>query len=231
MELLAVNLPLTKLRKHLHNKTELESLLYGQAGFLKEAFEDDYPKVLQREFAFLENKFGLKPIQKHLWKFSKLRPAGFPTIRLSQLATLLHGQQQMFQKLIELENFKEVEEMFQTQASIYWNNHYQFDKKAEQSHTKNLGKNSIHLLLINVIAPLYFTYGQETAKQSYKDRALDLLEKLLPEKNKIIRLWNKLGVKAENASDTQALIELKKQHCDSKKCINCNIGNQILNPS
>lgn len=231
MELLAVNLPLIKLRKHLHNQTELECLLYGQAGFLQREFDDDYPQKLQREFTFLEKKFGLKPIQEHLWKYSKLRPAGFPTIRLSQLAALLHRQQQMFQKLMEVENFKEIEAMFHTQASGYWNNHYQFDKKAERSHTKNLGKNSIYLLLINVIAPLYFTYGQETAKQRFKDQALDLLEKLPPEKNKVIRLWDKLGIKSENSADTQALIELKKQHCDSKKCINCNIGNQILNPS
>ncbi len=230
MELLAVNLPFSKLRKHLHNLTELESLLYGQAGFLEEVHKDAYPKMLQKEFNYLKQKFGLVPIQKHLWKYSKLRPAGFPSIRISQLANLLHSQESMFQKLIEIDSLKAIEKMFQAQASAYWDMHYNFNKQADRARIKSLGKNSIHLLLINVIAPLYFTYGQEIGKQSFKDRAVELLEEIPAEKNHITRLWNKLGVKALQASDTQAMIELKKQHCDLKKCINCSIGNQILNP-
>jgi len=146
------------------------------------------------------------------------------------LANLLHSQESMFQKLIEIDSLKAIEKMFQAQASAYWDMHYNFNKQADRARIKSLGKNSIHLLLINVIAPLYFTYGQEIGKQSFKDRAVELLEEIPAEKNHITRLWNKLGVKALQASDTQAMIELKKQHCDLKKCINCSIGNQILNP-
>ena len=42
--------------------------------------------------------------------------------------------------------------------------------------------------------------------------------------NHIVRLWEQCGLKAENAGDSQALIQLKKEYCDKKDCLRCRIG-------
>ncbi len=226
-ELLAKELPLLLLGKHKPDLLALEALLFGQAGMLEEDLKDDYPKRLQKEYRFLQKKYTLQPIQKTSWKFSRLRPANFPTIRIAQFATLIFQSVHLFSKMLAAKNVVEIENMFALQLSNYWQTHYVFDKPSVK-RKKTLGKSTIHLLIINTIAPFLFLYGQRKDNTSYKDRALKLLEELPPEKNNIISRWKDLGVKPESAYQTQALLQLKNEHCKKKKCLECGIGNAVL---
>lgn len=223
---LAQSLPLKTLLKHKDKLYQLEALLFGQAAMLYEV-EDDYPLQLQKEYSFLQKKYALQPLSPNMWRYMRMRPASFPSIRIAQFATLIHRTGQLFNKMMVAKNLKEIENAFSVQLSNYWQTHHRFDKESKKS-SKTLGKSKIHLLVINIIAPFLFFYGQQKDEQFYKDKALQLLEELPAESNNIIRHWKQLGFEAKQAAQTQALLELKKNYCDRKRCLSCAIGCQIL---
>lgn len=226
-ERLASHLPLRIIQKHRHNILQLEALFFGQAGLLNQSFTDAYPLQLQREYKFLAHKYQLQPISKNHWKFLRMRPANFPTIRLAQLARLYHQTEHLFSKILAIQHIKEVENLLAIQVSHYWKDHYLFDKPSS-SRVKSLGKSSIHLFTINTIAPILFLYGKEKDQGTFCEVALQLLEEIPPESNHIISKWKEVGFTPRSAYQSQALLELKKEYCHPKNCLDCSIGSTIL---
>ncbi len=226
-ERLARSLPLKLMLKHRDRLFQLEALLFGQAGLLKEDWQDGYPRRLRKEYAHLADLYGLAPMEGVAWKFLRLRPANFPTVRIAQLATLLHQSGHLFSKMLAAQNVREIENMFEVRLSNYWKTHYVFDK-VSTPQPKTLGRDAVHLLIINTIAPFLFLYGAERREERYQDRALQLLEEVPAEKNHIVRRWEELGVKPESAYQSQALLQLKKHYCDEHRCLQCAIGHAIL---
>ncbi len=226
-EQLARSLPIKTLAKYKTSLFQLEALLFGQAGLLDKDFKDIYPQRLQKEYLFLKKKHQLHSIQQEAWKFMRMRPANFPSIRIAQFATLIFQSSHLFSKVLAANNVREIENMFEVKISNYWQDHYVFDK-ASVKRKKTFGKNSIHLLIINTIVPFLFLYGKSKANEGITEKALTLLEELHPEKNKIIAQWKELGMQPTSAYQSQALLHLKKFYCDKKKCTNCSIGHTIL---
>lgn len=227
-ELLARSLPLRIAEKHRDNLFQLEALLLGTAGLLNEELPgDDYFLSLEKEFSFLYRKYRLKPVPVHLWKFLRLRPVNFPTIRIVQFARLIHQSNGLFSRLVEMNDLAMIKEFFQVQASDYWNTHYRFNKPSPDS-PKHLGVSSFNNIVINTLVPFLFVYGDYYHKQELKDLALDFLEKLPPEENSVIRHWKKLGVPVRSAFDTQALIQLKNNYCQAKRCLSCPVGTKLV---
>ncbi len=226
-ELVAQSTPLNLFAKHKNNLFQIEALLFGQAGLLQDEFLDDYPKALQKEYQFLQKKYQLTPIKKESWRFMRMRPANFPSIRIAQFATLIYQSSHLFSKILEAENVKAIEKLFKVSLSEYWLTHYIFDKVSAE-RKKTLGKSTIHLLIINTIVPFLFLYGTHKSIDKYRDKALRFLEALAPEKNSIIEKWKTLGFEPESAYQTQALLQLKNEYCTKKRCLECAIGNSIL---
>lgn len=228
-ELLAKAIPMNILAKHKNNLFQLEALLFGASGLLnEELFGDEYFLELRKEFGFLYKKYNLKPVEAHLWKFMRLRPGNFPTIRISQLAALVHRSQGLFSKILETEKAEDLKTFFNVKASDYWNTHYRFNKSSPRKHTKDLGENSINTLIINVVIPFLFVYGEKQNQHHLKNRALEFLEELPPENNSVIERWRNLGISARSAFESQALLQLKNLHCSRKKCLTCPIGNKLV---
>lgn len=227
-EMLAKSLPLSYLAKHKDNIFQLEALLFGQGGFLTDDKGDEYFNKLKNEYQYLKNKFQLKPIERHLWKFLRSRPGNFPTIRIAQFAQLIYGSVSLFSKVIEIKDIEDYYELFIIKPDDYWNNHYVFNKESVIK-TKSLGKSAIDIILINTIVPFLFVYGKQKGIGHLQQRALDLLENIKAEKNATVNTWTEMGVKPINAFDTQALIQLTNGYCSQKNCLNCQIGNVIIN--
>jgi hypothetical protein len=229
-ELLAQSLPLDYLAKHKDNRFQLEALFFGQAGLLNgNESAEKYYLELNREYQYLRKKFNLHPIEKHLWKFARLRPTNFPTIRIAQFTGIIFNSRKLFSKILETENIAEIHELLNTEASEFWKQHYTFQKKSTKGRRKRLGKTAINTIIINTVVPFLFIYGERKDKQQFKDKALDFLNQLPPEKNSIIKKWEKLNIYAENAYQSQALIQLKNLYCSQKRCLECQIGNKIIN--
>jgi Protein of unknown function (DUF2851) len=228
MEWLARSLPHLTLAKHKNNLFQLEALLFGQSGLIEKEFKDEYPNILKKEHAFLSHKHKLKPINGTAWKFSRMRPAAFPTIRLAQLADLVHQSSHLFSKVLDIETITDIENLFSVKTSPYWTNHYVFDTPSVTTK-KTMGKDTIDLIIINTIVPFLFHYGKTRKEDRFKDRAFQFLDDLKPENNSITEGWKNLGEMPKSAFQTQALIHLKKEYCDKKRCLACAIGNTILN--
>ncbi|BAU55858.1 DUF2851 family protein [Mucilaginibacter gotjawali] len=227
-ELLAKSLPQNILAKHKNNPMQIEALVFGQAGFLGEDFKDEYPLKLKEEYGFLQKKYKLAPVETHLWKFMRLRPANFPTIRLAQFAALIIRSNHLFSKLLEIKDVKVLKALFtDIKVNPYWEDHYRFDIASPRS-SKNIGEASVDILLLNTMALFLFSYGKYNQQQHFINRSLQLLEHLPCENNKIITDFSNLGVKIKTAFESQALIELKNNYCNYKKCLHCGVGNKIL---
>ncbi len=229
-ELLAKSIPSLVLAKHKSSLLQIEAMLFGQAGFLNEHLEDKYPQQLQNEYVFLKQKFKLNPLDTYLWKFLRLRPVNFPTIRIAQFANLIFNSTHLFSKIIETEKCDDLKKLMNVDVSEYWHTHYVFDKSSLLK-TKHLGEDAVNNIIINTVIPFLFVYGKQKGELKYVDRALSFLEQINGENNSIIGKWETLKLPVKTAYSTQGLLQLKMEHCNYKKCLSCPIGNYLLKNS
>ncbi|MEI7501178.1 MAG: DUF2851 family protein [Bacteroidota bacterium] len=228
-ELLAKSIPLKIVRQLCDRLFQAEALFYGQAGMLSENFSDEYPRALLKEYHFLAAKYNLSPVHGCYWKFLRLRPANFPTLRISQFAGFLINKRASFFKMVESGTFSEVAESLNISASEYWNRHYLFDKTSH-FQPKSIGPVCVNLLIINGLVPFLFFYGLEKDQPCLREKALNFLEQLPGERNSEIVKWESAGLPCGNAMQTQALLQLKWFYCDKKRCLECRIGSILLAP-
>ncbi len=225
-EEIARSIPLNVLAKNKTQIHQLEALLLGQAGLLKGKLEEDYPVMLQKEYQFQKYKYGLKPCSDPVF-FLRMRPGSFPTIRLAQLAMLIHDSAHLFSKIKEAVSVKDVKSWFDVTANDYWHYHYRLDDPSAYKK-KKLGAAMIDNIIINTVVPVLFAYGNYHTEDKYKEKALQWLEETAAENNNITRGFQQLGVENRSAFDSQALIELKNEYCDRKRCLECGVGNAVL---
>ena len=228
MELLASSVTLNLLSKHSDNINQIEALLFGQSGLLSESYKDKYPTDLKLEYDFLKTKYDLVALDGSLWKFMRMRPASFPTIRISQLANIIYNSSGLLSKILESDKLQDVKSLLATSASPYWDNHYQFNKIVPGKR-KKLGLSSINIILINTIIPFLFVYGKSKNDDNLQNKALSWLGQIKPESNTITREFKSMGITAENAMQTQAMIQLKNNYCTKKRCLSCRFGHILLN--
>ena len=226
-ELWAKSILLRAVDKHRDNLFQVEAIFFGQAGVLADKEGDEYYLKLKREYEYLAHKFGLTPMDVTHWRFLRLRPNNFPHVRIAQLASLYHRSYGLLSQLMEKQTLKEIRTLLKSGASAYWNNHYTFGGSSALS-TKVLSDSSLDLLIINTVVPFLYAFGIHRGKEEWCIRASAFLEELKPENNYIIRMWSQCGLKVAHAGDSQALIQLKKEYCDKKKCLYCRIGYEYL---
>lgn len=225
---LAKSLPINILAKHRENLLQVEALLFGQAGMLETELDGVYPNALKTEYDFLRKKYKLEPIPAHSWKYMRLRPANFPTIRIAQFAALIHQSVHLFSVIIEKSTVAEIMPLFDVKAGHYWETHYSFGEATEKDMKKKLGKSSIQNIIINTVAPIKFLYASHQLTDVEQEKALKLLDELPAEANHIINTWLEHNWPPENASQSQAQIQLYNNYCTKKKCLDCAIGLSIV---
>jgi Protein of unknown function (DUF2851) len=224
---LAKSLPFILLQKYKSNLYQLEALLLGQSGLLPAESKDAYLQKLINEYDFLSKKHDLSPLSAQLWKFSRMRPANFPTIRIAQLAQLIFQTEHLWASLLAIDDYRDYEPFFEVQLHSFWDDKYRLEKTKTVS-PKRMGKTAVHHLLINTVAPFLYACGQAMQTPVYKQKAIDLLQNLPAEDNPVLEEWEKLGQKASDAKDSQALLQLKKCYCEQLNCVNCPIGKRFL---
>lgn len=225
-EAVARSLPTSVLAKHKQQIHQLEALLFGQAGLLKNEIDDEYYRLLQREYKFLSKKYQLQPVTIPIL-YLRMRPDNFPTIRLAQLAALVQNAAHLFSKALEARTLEELRGQFQVTANDYWHYHYKFGEPSEYKK-KNLGINTIDNIFINTIIPVLYAYGIYHKNEQTKAEALEWLEHLASESNTVTAGFKNLSIPSKSAYDSQSLLELKHEYCEPKKCLNCAIGNAVL---
>ena len=226
-ETLAVLLPFKTLMKHADQLTQLEAMLLGCAGFLSIESDESYPQLLQREFAVMRSKFNLLTMSATSFKLMRMRPVNFPTVRLAQMAQMIHQHGCLFSKVKEAQTVKEVKALFNVQASSYWDTHYRFSVEGP-SKPKHLGDGTADVLVVNAVVPLLFCYGKFHKDPSYCEKALRFLEETPAEDNTVVRHFAHIGITARNAMESQAILHLYNHYCRQKHCLECSLGNILL---
>ena len=226
----AHQLPFRAVDKHRNDLFQIEAIFFGQAGILEDSDGDGYYLRLKKEYIYLQHKFELIPMNTSLWRFLRLRPTNFPHIRIAQLACLYHRAYGLLSRIMETETLQGVRDILKGGTSEYWLTHYTFGGSSP-SRPKTLSNTSLDLLIINTVVTFLYAYGLHKGNPVLCARAGSFLEELKAENNYITRMWEQCGMKASNAADSQALIQLKKEYCDKKKCLYCRIGYEYLKRS
>jgi Protein of unknown function (DUF2851) len=227
MRRLARALPLSLVRRHRHDATQLAALVFGQAGFLADEPTDDYTSQLRQEFAFLQHKYSLHgtALALHDWNFLRLRPANFPSVRLVQLLALLHARPTLFDALVTAKDVRTLELFFAVPLPAYWQTH---TRPGRPGKTGPLGKSSIHLLITNLVVPLRVAYARSVGSQEQVEAAVTLLEQLPPERNHLTEIYEAAGFGNTSAADSQGLLALHRGYCEPRRCLACGIGARLL---
>lgn len=215
------------LQKHSHDLLSAEALLFGQAGMLQKELKDEYYSKLRSEYLFLKQKYSLSSMNGVEWKFSRMRPPNFPTLRIAQIAAIYSSYQNLFQVVRDKVSIRHLQLVFSAEPSEYWKTHYSFNSESK-THMGNLGKVALQNIIINVIAPFAFYYGRTIGDRSYEDYAMLILESLPGEVNKITKQFDDLEIGVLSAKDSQSLIQLNNELCEKKNCLNCKIGVYLL---
>lgn len=226
-EALAFALPLKILTKYTESIAYTEALLFGQSGLLETTDADEYCIKLNDDYKFLAKKHGLKPLSSVIWKKSRMRPPNFPDVRIAQFASLMQSFTEVKNAITNSDNLINLEKLLNPQVSEYWKSHYTLGKKSENARTK-FGKDARDIILINTLAPFVFYYFKNYSTEQIDNEICTWLQTIKSENNKETRLWKELGIISQNAFESQALLNLKKEYCDKIKCINCAIGTEIM---
>lgn len=228
-ERLAQRAPLRLLNKHSDSLLQIEAFLFGQAGLLTDgiAGNDAYCRQLRSEYDFLANKFSLTHLEPEIWKTFRIRPQNFPFRRIAMLAQYVYGGFKLMASLLSAPDEKAIRDLFSVTLTGYWANHFSFSKPVP-TPSRALGERSIDIILINTVAPLFYAHGETTGNYALTDKAIDLLESLRPEKNSIVDTFTHAGIDCPDALSSQALIQLRRNYCEARKCIYCKIGHHLL---
>ncbi len=225
-EKIAQSIPVKILSKHKNQIHQIEALLLGQAGTLDKQFAEAYPNMLRKEYRFLQKKYKLKKIHYPLY-YLRMRPANFPTVRLAQLAALVHGSHHLFSIILSVAKVDDLRQHLNVTANDYWHYHYLFDELTV-FNKKNLGKQMIENIIINTCIPIAYAYGYYNNNETLKHKAIQWMREIPAEKNAITKGFEGLGMSNKTAHDSQAMIHLKNNYCNEKACLNCGIGNAVL---
>ncbi|HUR10943.1 MAG TPA: DUF2851 family protein [Flavitalea sp.] len=225
-EAVARSLPLNLIGRHKQQIHSLEALLLGQAGLLESEFEEQYPRLLQKEYRFLRKKYNLRQVFIPV-HFLRMRPLNFPTVRLAQLAMFLHTSAGFFSIIRDGDQLSIVRKKLAVTANDYWHYHYRPDQLSSFL-PKQVGADMIDNLVINTISPLLYAFGKIQNQACYIEKAFRWLTLTGAEKNSHTKGFYRAGLKAANALESQALLELKTNFCDERKCLECGIGKTLL---
>ena len=227
-ERLALATPLKIMLKHSDSLTAIEAMLFGQSGLLDATQENDgYVSTLKTEYEFFSKKFGLKQPVSLGWKMARMRPQNFPHRRIAVLAAMIEGGFNYASKMMTAKNVDEVKQLFDVKLSGYWAQRCSFNAPGGGS-SRGLSENSISILLINAVIPVIYAYGRLSNDEVACNRAVEMLQSLKPERNSIVDLFVRAGIECKDAFSSQALIQLRRGYCETRKCLYCRIGHRML---
>jgi hypothetical protein len=227
-EMLAKAAPLNSLMRHKGSQFSLEALLLGKAGMLSTALpEDRYFESLRHEYLRIGPRIDTQEIDPHLWKYSRMRPSSFPSLRIAQLAALIHHSYPLMEHLEPMPRLDQLRELLRVRAGDYWNTHVVPGKCASKK-SRYTGNDFIDRIIINGIIPFLFYLSRSSGSDAFRDYSTGLLEEIPAESNAIIKKWTTFGLQSANAFESQALLYLYRNYCRQKKCLSCQFGNTFI---
>lgn len=229
-EQLARSLPLEILRRHSDDHTLCEAMVIGQAGLIPSPApgEDPYITLLRQNYLFMAKKFGLR-CTNPAWKMGRTRPQNLPYRRLAYLAQFTCYSSGFIDLLENARTLDDMRDVFDHPLLGFWASHFTFSPGAARERSaRAVSRSSIDRLIINVALPLLHARAVWRGDIDAASAVIERLESLPPEDNAITRLFATAGMKNDNAFISQALIQLRREYCERKKCLYCRFGHRML---
>lgn len=223
---LGQSIPLAAIRSTGSNLFRLEAILFGQSDLIPVRKPDPYSRALMVEYGFVRQKFNLVPLSNPGWKFLRMRPSNFPTVRIAQLAAFLAGNPDRLESVIRGQG-SEIHLKFDYPVSTYWKLHYDFGKKWA-GHFTGFGEETVNLFLINAVLPFRASYSNRNGDAGAWEKWMEILESLPAENNRITRVWSGYGYRVPNAFYSQAFLHLYTKYCQNRSCLSCHIGQFLI---
>lgn len=189
--------------------------------------DDPYVGSLVNEYRFLSHKFGLKPLPPGAWKLGRMRPWNFPHRRVATLAEIVVRCGHIMSSLLAIDGEEKATEFFNFGLSGYWSRHHRFGASSEPVE-RAVSVSSVRLLMINAVVPLLHSYATSRGDDCLCDGAVDMLRRLKPESNSIVAMFTAAGIPCRDAFTSQALIQLRREYCEQRKCLYCRVGHRML---
>lgn len=220
-ERLACVLPYRYLCKVGFDRDTIEAMLLGCAGLLqrlsKVFYDSEHVARLCSLFEYNSHKFGLDQMKFEEWQLTGVKGDNHPVIKLLQLASVLSQHEYLLNDILACRTKTDVEQLFCNSSIPQWATRLIMDENYCGAFTRTKAR----MLGINVVAQMQILYSEYTMRRDLDSRGVDLLEQLPAESNQFISRWAKLGVKAENALESQALLQLTNSYCGDLKCDKC----------
>ncbi len=206
----------------------IEAMLVGASGLASLYPRDGYMLTLERLFEHLSAKYEITPMEPSAWELAEIRPANHPILRIAQAAEFFAQDEFIVERVMACRTEEDVRRLFSIEASEYWRTHYVPGCESDE-RPKRIGRFKANIIGINLVAILQFAYGSYTGRESLRDNALSLLERLPAEDNRYMRAWqNASGLEIRDAFESQALLQLATEYCPAKRCAECPVGRRIL---
>jgi len=213
-ELMAKSLPFNLIIKNSGSFLSVLSLILGQSGFLhSDKYRLGDKERLLQEYSFMQAKYGIEPIDIVSWKFSGMRPQNSPFVRARQLASLVSGNIPLFSQILDAKSLDELLLIFDFKGN---------------SEIPPISIDAKYLIIINLVCPFLVCYSQYMDNYDYSELAVDILEKIPPEKNSLVSARRKAGFDVPSAYYSQAVIQLENEYCRCRKCAECQVGRYYI---
>jgi hypothetical protein len=230
------------------NREKIESILFHISGMFPDVVNiadeetSEYMRSSLDLWSEVKNRYDSGIMNSNEWNYFKLRPQNFPTIRIAAGARLLekiilHSQ---FIRIINI--FKEHNDIKKLITKLrneiiikgdgYWAGHYNFNKASKTKLNYFIGLGRTDEILINIILPIYSVYFEIHKNNELSQKVLNLfLNYYQKEGNHLVDQVNDtLGLKNEKFRSVyyQGMIDLFRNYCIKKKCLECEIGKQVF---
>ena len=204
-----------------HHRQSIEALLLGCAGLLSR-LADVMPESkevteLVAIYEYESHKYNLPQMAISEWQFAGTRGNNHPIVKLLQIANLLSQHVHLLDSFLNCSNRQNIETLFCNSDIPRWA--YRF--LMQGSLRGSMSREKAHILGINVVAQMQICYSEYTMRSDLDTRGIELLESLPAEDNIFIRRWANMGIVAESALESQALLQLSKSYCTSMACDKC----------
>ncbi len=221
--------PLGVLRRYVGCEVQMDALFFGQSGLLygSNTCDDEFVNDLRHEYEHLKRRHQLSPLDAKVWRFLRMRPGSFPTIRIAQLAHFMHRFDRMFDVFYSADSLDDIIQLLDIELPSYWHNHYILGKPAKGG-VKTVGLTVSNRLIINAVVPVLFAYGHRNNDESLMNKTLDWMYLLPPDRNTITIMYANAGLLQFDAATSQGTIHAHQTLCVNKRCLECEIGHKIL---
>ena len=240
MSALARRLPLARLRG-IEDPRDLEALHLGMAGLLPAPADlnrtdratIDYVMTLHERFEVLRRAFDAPPMDHAHWRFFRLRPANFPTLRIAQGVAMIHELLRhdpigtLLEALRREDPVTALRNALRNRPSPFWDRHYRLERST-RPRDPSLGGSRVDAMLINAVLPVLYLLAEQQNDPRLEARIEDVLRRLPPENDLITRRFGKMPFGPRTAFLTQGVHHLYRTLCEQGGCLSCRVGQFML---